>query len=196
MGSPTGNTFVPAGCDTVMLEPHSWFTGPPREKSRSLASLIEVYHDSVGKNCVLELGIAVNKTGVVPEGQAARAAEFGAWVKSCYGTPLATLKAVVANATMVTLALPAAGVTTDRISIGEDLAHGQLIRAYSISVQVKGSNTWQPFSNGTSVGHKKIDVLPQGAAPVLATAVRLTVMESVGPPRVKLLAAFAPCERE
>ena len=100
------------------------------------------------------------------------------------------------NTTMVTLALPAAGVTTDRISIGEDLAHGQLIRAYGISVQVKGSNTWQPFSNGTSVRHKKIDVLPQGVAPVLATAVRLTVMESGGPPRVKLLAAFAPCERE
>jgi hypothetical protein len=77
-----------------------------------------------------------------------------------------------------------------------DLAHGQLIRAYGISVQVKGSNTWQPFSNGTSVRHKKIDVLPQGVAPVLATAVRLTVMESGGPPRVKLLAAFAPCERE
>ena len=52
-GDPDAATFVPAGCDTVMLTPHHWFMGPP-SKVRSLQSLIDVYHASVGNNCVLE----------------------------------------------------------------------------------------------------------------------------------------------
>ena len=56
--------FVPAGCDTVMLTPHHWFEGPP-SKVRSLQSLVDAYHASVGSNCVLELGMAVDKTGRV-----------------------------------------------------------------------------------------------------------------------------------
>lgn len=115
-----------------MLTPHHWFMGPP-SKPRTLASLIDTYHASVGNNCVLELGMAVDKTGVVPADQAALAASFGSWVKTCYGSPVAavhppatpTSEGGGGGSSVVTLKLAKATVI-DRVSIGEDLTFGQV----------------------------------------------------------------------
>ena len=181
--------FVPAGCDTVMLTPHHWFEGPP-SKVRSLQSLVDAYHASVGSNCVLELGMAVDKTGRVPEAQVARAQEFGKWVRDCYGTPLGSASSSAPGATLLTISLPKP-LAIDRVSIMEDLRFGQLVRSYTVSVQVSGNSTWQPFSRGSAVGHKRIDLL--GHPAVMATAVRLNVTASVAPPRIRRLAAFGPC---
>ena len=116
-------TFVPAGCDTVMLTPHHWFMGPP-SKPRTLESLIETYHASVGSNCVLELGMAVDHTGVVPADQATLAADFGAWVKHCYGSPVGVTTTDSSRGSVVTLNLEQP-TKIDRVSIGEDLSFGQ-----------------------------------------------------------------------
>eukprot|EP01047_Picozoa_sp_COSAG01_P044320 COSAG01_NODE_3996_length_5448_cov_24.489250_6_plen_189_part_00 len=164
-GDPGADTFVPAGCDTVMLTPHHWFLGPP-SKPRTLASLIATYHASVGSNCVLELGMAVNKEGLVPSDQAALAARFGAWVKRCYGQPLGV---AAGNGSVLLLTLPAPA-TVDRISVGEDLRFGQLVRAYSVSARKSAGAPWVTFSRGTSVGHKKIDIL--GSSPMEVVALR------------------------
>ncbi len=181
-------TFVPAGCDTVMLTPHHWFMGPP-SKPRTLESLIETYHASVGSNCVLELGMAVDHTGVVPADQAALAAKFGAWVKRCYGSPVGVAASDVEGGAVFTLTLQHP-TTIDRVSIGEDLSFGQLVRAYTVSARESAGAAWRPFSEGTSVGNKKIDIL---AKPMVVQALQLNVTQAVGVPHIKRFAAFAPC---
>ena len=76
----------------------------------------------------------------------------------------------------------------DRVMIGEDLTFGQLIRAYTVEVHIKG--IWVQFSNGTSIGHKKIDIASKG---VLASALRLNVTASVSSVHIKRFSAFLPC---
>jgi len=65
---------------------------------------------------------------------------------------------------------------------------GQRIRAYNVEARVDGS--WQPFSAGTSVGNKRIDV---AAGAVAADQLRLTVTASTALPVIGNFAVFKPC---
>ena len=60
--------------------------------TRSLADLIVVYHGTVGRNCVLELQFPVDRTGRIAQQHAAMYARLGGWIKSCYGSPLASTR--------------------------------------------------------------------------------------------------------
>jgi hypothetical protein len=77
--------------------------------------------------------------------------------------------------------------------IQEVIAWGQRIRNYTLSMGVGG---YVLVSDGTSVGRKRIHLLPQ---PLTvednneeATLV-LTVTQSIAPPHIQLLGVFAPC---
>lgn len=69
-------------------------------------------------------------------------------------------------------------------------SQGQRIRSYTVEFQPLGSSAWLPFSNGTSVGNKRIDILN---SPVKATQLRLTVTAAIAEPIVSDFAAFLPC---
>ena len=187
-GLPDDPQFVPTGCDTILMTPHTWFWVPGMGV-RSLAEMIAVYHATVGNNCVLELGFATDKNGTIPADQVARAKQFGDWIRSCYDAPVNATAAP--NATTVSLKIPA-GRAVDRIVVQEDLAKGQRVRSYVVDATADGGKTWAQVSNGTAVGHKRIDVF---AAPLQGAAVelRLTITKAVGDVDVVQFAAFAPC---
>ena len=148
-----------------------------------------MYHSSVGQNCVMELDFAVDRTGNIDPKHAARYREFGAWINSCYATPLAATGGFV-NASQLELTVPA-GAVVDRVAVGEDLSGGQRILAYTVEAQIDGQH-WQPFASGTSVGHKHISLVSKPVNGV--SRLRLTVTKSVAAPAIKL-AAFAPCPK-
>ena len=129
------------------------------------------------------------KNGTIPADQVARAKEFGDWIRSCYDAPVNATAAF--NATTVSLKIPA-GAAVDRVVVQEDLAKGQRVRSYVVDATADGGETWAQVSNGTAVGHKRIDVL---AAPLQGAAVelRLTITKAVGDVDVVQFAAFAPC---
>lgn len=184
-GNPDASEYVPVGCDTVITTPHTWFAISGMGV-RSLGSLIDTYHSTVGNNCVLELGFAALRTGLIPDDQAQRAKEFGDWIRTCYAVAVAS---VAGNGTnVVDLPLPL-GSLVDRIVIQEDIALGQRVRAYT--VQAKVGRAWRPFSAGTSIGHKRIDV----RKPVAASELRLTIDAAAAPPIVARFAAFSPCPK-
>jgi alpha-L-fucosidase len=78
---------------------------------RSLASLADVYHSTIGHNTNMLLDIAPMPNGSVPEYAKKRYAEFGGWIRACYG------KAAVAEGSIspatpertVVIKLPSAG---------------------------------------------------------------------------------------
>jgi hypothetical protein len=136
----------------------------------------------------LSLGLLWTRRALSPADQASRAAEFGAWIKGCYGAPVSA-DPFVTLGTVSTLTL-SAPTTIDRISIGEDLQFGQRVRAYTVSVHTGTPPAWQLFSAGTAIGHKQIDI---SGVDVLVTAVRLNVTSSVAAPKINLVAAFVRC---
>ena len=67
----------------------------------------------------------------------------------------------------------------------ENQMAGQVIRKYVVAALMEGTPTrWVTVSNGTSIGHKKIDLF---TAPVTTTALRFTVTQMADVP---VMAAF------
>lgn len=61
-------------------------------------------------------------------------------------------------------------VTVDRIVLMEDQSRGQVIREYEVYGRVVGRDGFTRLSNGTSIGHKKIDIFDK---PVSVAEIRV-----------------------
>lgn len=70
-GSPTSPQFCPAVCDTTLQTQDRWFYGI-NQPLRSIEELIAVYHESVGRNCLLELDVSPDRSGLIFAEHAAR----------------------------------------------------------------------------------------------------------------------------
>ena len=186
--SPSATAFCPKGADCTLQSPDTWFWEPDHA-IKPLSQLIDMYHHTVGSNAVMELDFAVDRTGNIDPRHAARYVEFGAWIKGCYGTPVAGSGWVLGSSAV--LHVPGGGtMNIDRVAIMEDISRGQRITKYTVEVQLRTGSDWQPFSAGTAVGHKRIDVVAAGAQ---VSAVRITISDGVELPANISLAAFAPC---
>lgn len=183
----TGAVWNPSGVDFTLQQSDHWFY-TPGDALHPLGDLIDVYHKSVGSNAKLELDFAISRTGQLAPSHVAAYAAFGAWIKSCYGAPVARATPAP-GATSVTLSLGAAAVAVDRVAMQEDLSQSQRVAGYKVEYLAADGATWLAFSAGVTIGSKRIDLL---AAPVSTTALRLTVLEAFAPPQLSSFAAFSP----
>ena len=137
-GCPTnapGAVWSPSGADSTLQEGDHWFY-QPNFALRSLPELISFDHASVGANAVMELDFAVDRTGQLHASHVAAYAAFGAWIRSCYGNPLATISpAVGANTALLSFASP---TLIDRV----------LVSSYTVTYQASAGGPWLPFSSG------------------------------------------------
>lgn len=147
---------------------------------KTLPQLMEMYDKSVGRGAVLLLNNTPDRTGLIPEADARRSAEFGAEIRRQFETPVADSsgKGPEVRATFSTRA------TIDRAVTMEDTTHGERVRAYVLEGLVDGD--WKPLATGTAIGHKRIDRFP----PIEVEGIRLRVTEAVGEPIIRRLAAF------
>jgi alpha-L-fucosidase len=184
-------TFCPKGADCTLQAPDHWFW-MPHTPIKSLATLIDMYHDSVGANAVMELDFAIDRTGNIDPSHARRYVELGSWIRGCYSTPLARTAWALSNSLELTVVSPSDSTADaiDRIVIQEDISRGQRITAYTVDAEVDGK--WVlGWASGTAVGHKRIQVSQSG--PKTITRLRLNVSAGVELPANISLAAFKPC---
>eukprot|EP00041_Stephanoeca_diplocostata_P020989 m.480671 g.480671 ORF g.480671 m.480671 type:complete len:634 (-) comp21709_c0_seq4:260-2161(-) len=187
-GDPTSTIWEPKCCDTTLQMFDRWFYTPGCP-IRSLKEMVQVYHETVGRNGVLELDFAIDRTGRVDPKHEARYGEFGDWIRTCYGTPVGSFVGS-ATGSVFTINLTSAQ-SVDRVVIRENQAHGQRIRAYMVEYSGTGAaDDWKTFSTGTGVGNRFISVL---AAPVKAITLRLTVTSALAEPMLKDFSVYAPC---
>lgn len=165
-GDPASKFFAPAECDTATYRDGRWFYGE-HDKPRPLSELVKIYHETVGRNCFLELGMSPDRDGLVPSDHAKAYAELGAFIRQCYDHPVSPSRASLEDG-KVHLAFDAP-TTIDRIVLMEDQTNGQVIRSYTVTGREKFGE-WHVLSKGTSVGHKKIDLFSKD---VTVTEVRI-----------------------
>ena len=122
----------------------------------------------------------------MPPEHSQRYREFGDWIRSCYSTPVNASGMVAAGTVQV--GVPS-GTTIDRVILQEDLAYGQLVLSYHVDVLT--ASGWVPFSSGSAVGHKRINIIGMPRSDV--SAVRFTVDSAVSPATHISLAVFKPC---
>ena len=157
-GDPSSPIFAPAECDTPLQSNDRWFFGT-EVPLRSVEEMKTVYHGTVGRNCVLELDLAPDRSGLVPANQTQRLQELGDFIRSCYGKPAATGKVDTSEKGIYRIEY-AKPVEMDRVQLMEDQTDGQVIRSYNVYARLAGaSNQWQLLSQGKSIGHKRIDLL-------------------------------------
>lgn len=176
-GDKDGKYWVPAMADTPLRGAngrHEWFWEPDDENNiYPLDALMDKYEKSVGRNATLILGLTPDPTGLIPIGDTQRLKEMGDEINRRFSSPIA--KTLGKKSLTLNLGKKQ---TVNYCIIQENIKNGERIRQYKIEAKVNGK--WQSVCSGESVGHKRIEKFD----PIEATALRLTIPESVALPDI------------
>ena len=161
---------------------HEWFWEPNDDAHvYPVQHLVDMYHNSVGHNSTLILGLTPDPSGLLPQADADTLAAFGNKIKELYATPIA---AASGNKNTKDIEVPK-HKQIQRIVIQEDITKGQRVRSFQVSGFQNGK--WKTLITGSSIGHKFIATLPQAA---LYKKIRLQIKESVAPPFIKAFTLY------
>lgn len=86
IGDPRGTDWVPAECDVSIRKGWFWHKS---ESPRQLSELLDIYYNSVGRNCVLLLNVPPNTSGLISDIDARRLKEFRAAINTIFHNNLA-----------------------------------------------------------------------------------------------------------
>jgi alpha-L-fucosidase len=187
-GDPNASTYIPKFCDPQLFEDHVWFWEPGLAV-RTLAELIPIYHDIVGRGMVMEIAFSIDRDGLVEASHAAMYKALGDWTRDCYGTPLGAIEGGAGY--VHTWRVPSeASSGFDRLMLQEELALGERVRNFTVQVSTAGG-AWSSVASGGAIGKKRILLLPK-AVPG-NSSVRLSITSALAPPVLKFAGAFAPC---
>jgi alpha-L-fucosidase len=180
---PDGDAWMPLECDARFR--NTWFWNTKNASMlKNVDQLMDMYYKSVGHGAVLLLNHTPDPTGLIPEADAKRAAEFGAELQRRFGKNIAETSG---QGETIELDLGKTQ-TIDHIITMEDIRQGERVRAYTIEALVDGM--WREIGKGTAVGHKKIDRFN----PIKTSKIWFRTLSSVGVPIIRKLAAFGPAK--
>jgi alpha-L-fucosidase len=202
----------PAECD-VSIRP-GWFWHEKEDgKVKSLEQLMDIYYKSAGRNAALLLNVPPNSKGRIADPDVQRLKEFRAAIDEAFKTNLAANRPARASSVRGADSgfAPAKatddnadtywatddGVTTGwlEIDLGEPrefnvarleefIPLGQRIEKYRL--EAGDGRTWRNISEGTTIGHKKLDRFPT----TKARRVRLVIEQSRACPTIKTVAIY------
>lgn len=217
--SVVGDRWYPSECD-VPNRFFTWFWSDPGEILIKRADqLLEIYFQSVGRNCGLLLNVPPNSDGLMSEqdlvplrvfaasrdrifarnlaqGAASSASNVRAGDEASYGAALAvdrhdeTFWATDDDVVSATLELDLGSpVFFDVIEIEEAIAYGQRVEAYRVEVETNG--VFNAVHAGTTIGHKRLARI-EGAT---TRRVRLVIEVSRAAPAIRRLGLYDDKER-
>eukprot|EP01065_Artemidia_motanka_P005473 TRINITY_DN12634_c0_g1_i2.p1 TRINITY_DN12634_c0_g1~~TRINITY_DN12634_c0_g1_i2.p1 ORF type:complete len:461 (+),score=102.47 TRINITY_DN12634_c0_g1_i2:52-1383(+) len=185
-GDPNSTRWCPKTADTPLQVPDQRCPGScngngwnynASSEIKSLAVLIDTYHQSVGHGGTLELNVDMDRTGNPVPSRAERLREFGSWLRGCYGTSVASASG------SGEVVVDVRGAVVDRVALQEDLTYGQRVRSYSV-LDAAGAE----LSNGTAIGSKKIDIFE----PAAFDQIRIRVTSATATPKLTV-SVYSPC---
>ena len=144
-----------------------------REKDgpKSLSHLVDVYFSSVGRGCVLNLGIAPNNEGLVGADDVRRLREFGDYIKKFNAVDLAEGATVWRFPGIYQIDLPAP-TPVNAVDVKEDLTFGQKASAWKFEYDRDG--VWTTAIESATIGYRRIERF----AEVTSRRFRVVVTES------------------
>ncbi len=184
-GNPEGLFWCPGEADFPLRLNSSfqggWFWHKNQDDQlRPLNELMDKYCKSVGRNTNMLLGLVVDNRGLVPNADVQRLKDFGQLIRKNFSDLLGKTDGS-GNEFTVKFKSPK---LVSYVVIMEDIAKGERILEYKLSGMTEGN--WQLISNGSSIGHKRIEVIKDG----MFSAIRLQVMKSDGTPLIRTLSCY------
>ena len=126
------------------------------------------YQESVGRNCNLLVGMAIDSRGLCPQADAAALRGLGDLVSKAFGTPLAEYEGDL-HLNRYSLSVPS-GKSARYLVVMEDISQGERVLSFSLDCGISGH----------CIGHKRIIELPEGT-----TEVTFTIEESKDCPSLR-----------
>jgi alpha-L-fucosidase len=175
-GDPDGSVWRPGEAD-VSIRP-GWFWHPAEnDKVKSAGELTELYFMSVGRNANLLLNVPPTRDGLLHETDVRNLTAFGNGIAARFETDLAADARVTRSPHAMTLAL-SGPARFDVVDLREAIEHGQRVAGYRVEAWSDGR--WTAISQGTTIGHRKLDRV----ALTTAEKVRLVITDAVRAPIV------------
>ena len=144
--------FLPAECDCMMRYNNWFYSDSDEDTVKSLAELMGMYENSVGRGANLLLNIGPDRRGLLPEKDANRLIEFGNEIKRRYETPMGELE----NDTIV-LSKP---MLVNQVVLQEDIEYGENADGFEIWVEAYLGGRDFLVYKGQKIGHKRICAFP------------------------------------
>jgi alpha-L-fucosidase len=208
--------WYPAVADVSLRS--GWFWRPRSEADiKSLRQLVTIYEHSLGRNASLILNITPDTTGLIPEADVQRLAQFGKVLNDRTANNLAEAAYVRSNSTQSPLLKHAAShvldsdfdtywlaaenarypeleielrkpATFNRILLQEAIQEGQRIEKFAVDAKINGA--WWELAAGTTVGYQRI----LSFEPVVSDLIRIRILESRSTPALATIRLFSVVE--
>jgi len=169
-GDRDGNAWIPAETD-VSIRPGWFWKASENDKVKSLQQLLKIYYESVGRNSLLLLNVPPDTRGRIHETDSVRLMELRSALDRIFARDLAGQVKRKGNTWTVDAKGP-----FNRLVLQEDIAMGQ--RIASFTVEALTADGWTPLARETTVGYKRILLLPECEA----SQIRISVTESLAKP--------------
>ncbi len=177
-GDPNGEWWSPAETD-VSIRPGWFWKASENDQVKSVQELLRIYYESVGRNSLLLLNVPPDTRGRIHEIDSVRLMEFRAALDKIFARNLAGKVRRSGNTWTVEAQAP-----FNRLVLQEDIARGQRIAAFTVAVRT--ADGWQTIAEETTVGHKRILLLPQTPEGTL----RIHVTESLAKPLISSIGLY------
>lgn len=205
--TPGGKKWLPIECPVPSRDTWYWFWNPNTDHLlKSLDHMMAMYYATVGHDANLLLNANPDESGLIPEIDMKRYAEFGDEIKRRFDHPLSET-----SGRGTEIELPVAGTpiklvaiarvdstdgndklqrvwqgaqTVDHVVLMEDISRGERVTEYVVEGMVNAQ--WRELSKGSCISHKKIDRFN----PVMVTKLRLRVTQSLAEPIIRKFAAY------
>ncbi|WP_232539039.1 alpha-L-fucosidase [Chitinophaga tropicalis] len=203
-GNMNGEKWIPTECD-VSIRPGWFYSASTDDKVKSVQNLLDIYYGSVGRNGNLLLNVPVDRRGLIFSADSIRLMEFRQIREAIFKTNLAPKAKVTATNTRkgnkkvnarylidgnsktywatgddqltgaITLEY-ASPVSFNRLVLQEYIALGQRVKSFSVDIWEDGA--YKEIATGTTIGHKRILLLPD----VTTTKVRISIQDALACP--------------
>lgn len=183
-GVPDGEIWSPGMVDIPIRGEngiHNWFWANGQDHAvYSKERLIEIYYQSVGRNCNLVIGEVITPEGLVPDTDVKRLKKFGDEIRKRFDEPIAKTQGTGSE---LIIDIPDAK-EVNHVVMQENIRFGERICEYEVEGYVNGK--WKKLCSGESVGHKRI----QEFRNVTCSKLRLNIKESDSEPQIRNFSAL------
>ena len=182
VGNRHGTHWIPSEAD-VSIRPGWFWKAAETPSLKSVDELMQIYYQSVGRNSLLLLNVPPDTRGRIDPADSLRLMEFRAALDAAFADDLAADGRLRRRGSTWTLTLPEAR-RFSRIVLQEDIARGQRIAAFTVEALTEEG--WEPVATETTVGYKRILLVPE----VTATALRIRVTDALARPHLSRIGLY------
>lgn len=174
-GDAGGEAWIPSETD-VSIRPGWFWKESENSQVKSVKQLLDIYYKSVGRNSLLLLNVPPDTRGRIHEIDSLRLMEFRRALDAVFADNLAQEQRREGNTWTVKVR---PGKPFNRVVLQEDIAKGQRISAFTVEVET--ADGWAPLAQETTIGRKRILLVPQTSCETL----RVRVTDALAKPLLK-----------